>query len=154
MSRGTGFPSVSRTGGGARPSGNRPTGSGAAFSFTWVRIFSITAGSSMQAMILTAPPHSRQVSMSMSMLKTRFNRCAQVMDARRSARRHPNWLPCQPVTATRSHPSEFLLCFRLAAVWVVHQLATCPEVGKAELPLYLGRKLPFGHRPPATARHP
>jgi hypothetical protein len=34
-------------------------------------------------MILTAPPHSRQVSM--SMLNTRFKRWAQVMAARRSA---------------------------------------------------------------------
>jgi hypothetical protein len=37
-----------------------------------VRIFSITTGSSMQAMILTAPPQARQVSM--SMWKTRFRR--------------------------------------------------------------------------------
>ena len=47
-----------------------------------MRIFSITTGSSMQAMILTAPPQARQVSM--SMLNTRFRRCAQVIDARRS----------------------------------------------------------------------
>ena len=38
----------------------------------WVRIFSIATGSSMQAMILTAPAHSRQVSM--SMLNSRFRR--------------------------------------------------------------------------------
>ena len=37
----------------------------------------------MQAMILTGPPQLLQVSM--SMLKTRFRRCAQVMAARRSA---------------------------------------------------------------------
>ena len=36
----------------------------------------------MQAMIRTAPPHSRQVSMSIP--KTRFRRCAQVIAARRS----------------------------------------------------------------------
>ena len=76
----------------------------------WVRIFLITTGSSrlrhpaspylvrpcirMQAracpasaasalgMILTAPPHSRQVWI--SILKTRFSLCAQVMAARRS----------------------------------------------------------------------
>ena len=36
----------------------------------------------MQAMILTAPPHSQQVSM--SILNTRLRRCAQVMEARRS----------------------------------------------------------------------
>jgi hypothetical protein len=37
----------------------------------------------MQAMILTAPPQLLQVSM--SMLNTRFKRCAQVMAPRRSA---------------------------------------------------------------------
>jgi Amidohydrolase family len=37
----------------------------------------------MQAMILTAPPQAGQVSMSMP--NTRFKRCAQVIDARRSA---------------------------------------------------------------------
>ena len=37
----------------------------------------------MLAIILTSPPHSLQVSTSIS--KTRFNLCAQVMDARRSA---------------------------------------------------------------------
>ena len=37
----------------------------------------------MQAMILTWPPQSLQVSI--SMLKTRFRRCAQLMAARRSA---------------------------------------------------------------------
>ena len=39
--------------------------------------------SRMQAIILTAPPHSLQVSM--SMLNTRFSLCAQVIDARCSA---------------------------------------------------------------------
>ena len=43
----------------------------------------ITTGSSMQAITLTAPPRSRQVSM--SILKTRFRRCAQLIEARRSA---------------------------------------------------------------------
>lgn len=37
----------------------------------------------MQAMTFMAPPHSPQVSM--SILNTRFNLCAQVIDARRSA---------------------------------------------------------------------
>jgi len=37
----------------------------------------------MQAITLTAPPHSLQASM--SMLNTRRKRCAQVIDARRSA---------------------------------------------------------------------
>jgi len=37
----------------------------------------------MLAMMLTSPPHSLQVAVSIS--KTRFNLCAQVMDARRSA---------------------------------------------------------------------
>ncbi len=40
------------------------------------RIFWITTGSSMQAITFTTPPHSRQVSI--SMLNTRFRRCAQV----------------------------------------------------------------------------
>ncbi len=39
--------------------------------------------SRIQAMILTAPPHSLQVSI--SILNTRFNRLAQVIDTRRSA---------------------------------------------------------------------
>ena len=65
--------------GGARLSGN---GSGpfvSAFSFRWSRILLITTGSSMQAMILTGPPQAWQVSM--SILNTRFNRCAHVMAA-------------------------------------------------------------------------
>ncbi len=37
----------------------------------------MTTGSSIQAMILTAPPHLGQVSM--SILKTRLSRCAQVI---------------------------------------------------------------------------
>ena len=69
--------------GGARLAGNRPVPAEAAFSFRWVSIFSITTGSSMQAITLTVPPHSRHVSM--SILKTRFNRWAQVIDAQRSA---------------------------------------------------------------------
>jgi len=40
----------------------------------------MTLGSSMQAMILTAPPQVFQVSM--SMFNTRFRRCAQVMVVR------------------------------------------------------------------------
>jgi len=43
----------------------------------------MTVGSSMLAMILTAPPHLLRVSM--SILKTRFSLCAQVIAARRSA---------------------------------------------------------------------
>jgi len=39
--------------------------------------------SSMQAMTLTAPPQAGQVSI--SILNTRFKRCAQVIEARRSA---------------------------------------------------------------------
>jgi len=45
-------------------------------------MFLITTGSSMQAIILTGPPHSRQIST--SMLNTRFKRWAQVIEARRS----------------------------------------------------------------------
>ena len=47
---------------------------GGVFRSRWVRIFSITWGSSMQAMILTAPPQAGQVWMSMP--NTRFRRCA------------------------------------------------------------------------------
>jgi len=43
----------------------------------------MTSGSSMQAMIRTAPPQAAQVSMSMP--NTRLRRCAQVIAARRSA---------------------------------------------------------------------
>ena len=49
----------------------------------WARIFSITSGSSMQAMIRTAPPQAAQVWMSMP--NTLFRRCAHVIAARRSA---------------------------------------------------------------------
>ena len=63
--------------------GRRPAGAGVSFSCRSASIFSITTGSSMQAMILTAPPHSRQVSI--SILNTRLRRCAQLIDARRSA---------------------------------------------------------------------
>ena len=72
-------------GGGARHGGNGEAsteGSGA-FLSRWLRIFSITTGSSMHAMILSAPPQARQVAMSMP--KTRIRRCAQVIAARRSA---------------------------------------------------------------------
>jgi hypothetical protein len=41
----------------------------------WVRIFWITTGSSMQAMIRNAPPQAGQVSMSMP--TTRFSRCVR-----------------------------------------------------------------------------
>lgn len=50
--------------------------------FRWVSIFSITAGSSMQAMTFTAPPQWLQVSI--SMWNTHLSRCDQVIDARRS----------------------------------------------------------------------
>ena len=69
--------------GGARDGGKRRAAWEASLRSRWVRIFSITTGSSMQAIILTWPPQLLQISM--SMLKTRFKRCAQVMAARRSA---------------------------------------------------------------------
>ena len=46
-------------------------------------ILSITTGSSIRAITLTAPPHSDQVSM--SIINTPFNRQAQVIAVRRSA---------------------------------------------------------------------
>ena len=45
-------------------------------------IFSTTAGSSMQAITFSAPPQAWQVSMSMPNI--RFERCAQLIEARRS----------------------------------------------------------------------
>ncbi len=68
--------------GGARDRGKRAVAVEGSLLSRWVRIFSITTGSSMQAMILTAPPQARQVSMSMP--NTRFRRCAHVIEARRS----------------------------------------------------------------------
>ncbi len=59
---------------GARHGGKRLAAPQAALLSRWVRIFSITTGSSMQAMILTRPPQVLQVSM--SMLNTRFRRSA------------------------------------------------------------------------------
>ena len=49
----------------------------------WASIFSMTSGSSIYAMIRTAPPHCGQVSISIP--KVRFRRCAQVIEARRLA---------------------------------------------------------------------
>ena len=77
--------------GGPREGGNRAGAVEASLVSRWVRgvvqgctgygpkdgIFLITAGSSMQAMIRSAPPQAGQVSMSMP--KTRFSRCAQVI---------------------------------------------------------------------------
>ena len=58
--------------GGARHGGKRRPAPPAALLSRWVRIFSITTGASIQAMILTGPPQLLQVSM--SMLNTRFRR--------------------------------------------------------------------------------
>ena len=63
--------------GGAREGGNREGAARASLVSGWVRIFLITSGSSMQAMIRSAPPQAGQVSMSMP--KTRFSRCAHVI---------------------------------------------------------------------------
>ena len=54
----------SRACGGARFSGSRAVPTEGALPFRWARILSITAGSSMQAMILTCPAHRSQVSVS------------------------------------------------------------------------------------------
>jgi len=51
--------------GGAREGGNRTGAVEASLVSRWVRIFLITAGSSMRAMIRSAPPKAEQVSMSM-----------------------------------------------------------------------------------------
>jgi len=50
--------------GGARPGGRVDASGLRAFASRWVTIFSVTAEASMHAMIRTAPPHARQVSMS------------------------------------------------------------------------------------------
>ena len=52
--------------GGARLSGIRIVSIAGTVSSRWVSIFSMTTGSSIQAITLTCPPHSRQVSISMS----------------------------------------------------------------------------------------
>jgi len=46
--------------GGSRHGGSREASAAAPFSWRWVSIFSITTGSSMQAMVLTAPPQARR----------------------------------------------------------------------------------------------
>ena len=77
-----GYPS-NRLTGGARLLANRTGSTDRVFSVRWVRIFSSTTGSTMQAMIRTSSPQARRVSM--SIVKTRFRRCAQVIEARHSA---------------------------------------------------------------------
>ena len=61
----------------ARQSGNSAVDAELSLSSRQVSIFRMTAGSSIQAMMHTSPPHSLQVAM--SMLKTRFNLRAQVI---------------------------------------------------------------------------
>ena len=51
--------------GGARDGGKRRAAWEASLRSRWVRIFLITTGSSMQAIILTWPPQLLQISMSM-----------------------------------------------------------------------------------------
>ena len=60
--------------GGARLGGHRVVSGSVAFASRWVKIFSITFGSSMEALICAAPSHARQIAMSMS--KARFRHCA------------------------------------------------------------------------------
>ncbi len=67
--------------GGARQGGGQPDES-VVFLSRWARIFSITCGSSMQAMIRSAPPQAAQVWMSMP--NTLFRCYAHVIAARRS----------------------------------------------------------------------
>ena len=59
--------SNSRTCGGARSSGNIAGSVEDALPFRWARILSITAGSSIHAMILTCPLQRSQVSISIRM---------------------------------------------------------------------------------------
>jgi hypothetical protein len=67
----------------ARQSGNRLSAAFTPFFSKKAKMVLITAGSSTLAMILTSPPHSLQVSI--SILKTRFKRFAQVIETRFSA---------------------------------------------------------------------
>ena len=122
------------TGGGARDGGKRRVASQASLRSRWVRIFSITAGSSMQAMILTRPPQVLQVSsgtsmyptaarrsmtvqigspadLSMSTLNTRFRRWAQgswLTGVRRALclQAHPTCRPCCPCLAWPASPAH------------------------------------------------
>ena len=70
--------------GDARQSGNSDVAAELAILSRWASIFWMTTGSSILAMILTSLPHSLRVSI--SILKTRFNRCTHVIEARFSAR--------------------------------------------------------------------
>ena len=89
--------------GGARQCGNQVGSTEGSCLSRWMRIFSITAGSSMQAMILTAPPQTRQVARSMP--NTRIRRCAHVIDARRVAPAPLRWCHQGAVLAVRrEHP--------------------------------------------------
>ena len=76
--------------GGARGGGTSSGAAGALCSLSrrWTRILSMTTCSSMQAIALTGPLQRAQVST--SMLNTRFNRCAQVMEAWRSVGEEPS----------------------------------------------------------------
>ena len=67
----------------ARQSGNSAVAAEFAVLSMWASIFWMTTGSSILAIMRTSPPHSLHVST--SILKTRFNRFAQVIEARFSA---------------------------------------------------------------------
>ena len=73
------FSSNSPRCGGDRHGGRRGAWGSPALAWRRVRIFSITSGSSLQAMTRTAPPQAGQVSMSIP--TTRLRRCAQVIAA-------------------------------------------------------------------------
>ena len=64
VERGVGVCEPNRPAGGARHSGSRPVPCGLSFLSSSVRIFSMDPVSSMQAMIRSAPPQARQVSIS------------------------------------------------------------------------------------------
>ena len=71
--------------GGARHGGRRETSGEAPFASRWVRIFSITTESSMQAMILTAPPQAGQVSIRCRTLVSSAAPRSLIPGARRSS---------------------------------------------------------------------
>jgi len=110
--------------GGARHAGKRAPVPVASLRPRWVRIFSMTSGSSMQAMILTLPAQLWQVSK--SMLNTRFRRCA-------------HWSGCPGVAKhmdVRERPSHRCPTLRRCGLLRIHRR------GMLTSPISLRRRYP------------
>ena len=84
--------------GGARPSGNIANSAEGSLPFRCARILSITAGSSMQAMILTCPLQRSQVSISIRM------RPSQIRVSAAASRSSPHGAP--PASCPASSPRK------------------------------------------------